>query len=117
MILRVNAFQLAVAITAANVLIAAGFSIAPFAASLDHRALVLAGYAAARAIPLAVGTIWAISAQKWQIVSILGMLAGVIQAADALVGVVDGSAIKIAGPALVALAQVWASRTMTRSLR
>src|SRR5712671_7472070 len=89
---------LASALTAMNVLVASGFSIAglikpelvlpPGAAPTDASA-IFAMYAAARTIPLALVTVVAIYKRSTSALLVLGLLAGIIQLLDAGVGLLQ----------------------------
>ena len=82
-----KAIRLASLVTAMNVLIASGFSIAAIIGpqylipdSVPTRAaLLLAMYSAARTIPLALFALWAIYKQAAAAVLILGALAGAMR--------------------------------------
>jgi hypothetical protein len=101
-------------ITAINVLVASGFSIAGIVSpqsilsSTDppnHASLIFALYAAARTIPLALFALAAIYKQAVVPLMILGALAGVMQLLDAGVGLVQGDFGKTIGPLAIAALQ------------
>src|SRR2546423_1867074 len=84
--------DLASALTALNVVIASGFSIAglikpelvaPIGATPTDASAIFAMYAAARTIPLALITIVAIYKRPASALLVLGLLAGIIQLLDA----------------------------------
>ena len=108
------ALRLASWITAINVLVASGFSIAglvrpeailPAGAVATPASLIFAMYAAARTIPLALMTLAAIYQRSATAVLILGLLAGVIQAVDAAIGVFQHDWGKSIGPLVIAVLQ------------
>src|SRR5580692_10838892 len=93
-----KAIRLASLVTAINVLVASGFSIAAIirpqylvpAGSIPTEAtLLLAMYAAARTIPLALFALWAIYKQATAALLILGALAGAMQLLDAGIGLFE----------------------------
>jgi hypothetical protein len=105
---------LASLVTAINVLVASGFSIAglihpqallPTGDVPTEASSIFAMYAAARAIPLALITLAAIWRRATQALLILGTLAGVIQLLDAGIGLFEHDAGKFAGPLLIAAVQ------------
>jgi len=111
---RAAAMRAASLITAINVLVATGFSIAGIlspqsivsAADPPNRAsLIFALYAAARTIPLALFALAAIYKQAVVPLMILGALAGVMQLLDAGVGLVQGDFSKTIGPLVIATLQ------------
>jgi hypothetical protein len=110
---------IASAITALNVLIASGFAIAglvspeailPPGSAPTGASLIFALYAAARTLPLALVTLAAIARRSASALSILGLLAGLIQLSDAAVGVFQNDAGKILGPLFIAGLQLHAVR-------
>src|SRR6202048_5622228 len=87
--------RLASAITALNVLVASGFSIAglfrpeyvlPAGSAATEASLIFAMYAAARTLPLALMALAAIYQRSASSLMVLGLLAGFIQFADGTVG-------------------------------
>jgi nitrate reductase gamma subunit len=103
-------------VTAINVLVAAGFSIAglisphavlPPGDAPTEASSLFALYAAARAVPLALITLAAIYRRATSALLILGTLAGVIQLLDAAIGLLQHDAGKFAGPLLIAVVQFW----------
>jgi hypothetical protein len=109
-----TALRLASWITAINVLVASGFSIAglirpetilPAGTAATPASLIFAMYAAARTIPLALMTLAAIYQRSATAVLILGLLAGVIQAVDAAIGVFQQDWGKSIGPLVIAVLQ------------
>jgi nitrate reductase gamma subunit len=113
-------------VTAINVLIAAGFSIA----GLIHPHAVLppgdvpteasslfALYAAARTVPLALITLAAIYRRATSALLILGTLAGVIQLLDAGIGLLQHDAGKFAGPLVIAIVQFSVLLLLNSSMR
>jgi nitrate reductase gamma subunit len=117
---------LASLVTAINVLVASGFSIAglvhpqamlPAGAVPTEASSIFAMYAAARAIPLALITLAAIYRRATQALLILGTLAGVIQLLDAGIGVLQHNAGKFAGPLVIAVVQFWVLLLLNSSMR
>jgi hypothetical protein len=117
---------LASLVTAINVLVASGFSIAglihpqamlPTGDVPTEASSIFAMYAAARAIPLALITLAAIWRRATQALLILGTLAGVIQLLDAGIGVLQHDTGKFAGPLLIAIVQFWVLLLLNRSMR
>jgi hypothetical protein len=116
-----KAFGLASVVTAINVLVASGFSIVAIirpqylvsAASVRTEAsLLLAMYAAAPRIPLALLALWAI----YKKAMILGTLAGFMQMLDAGIGLFERDLGKCAGPLLIAVLQFFAVYLLHGSL-
>jgi hypothetical protein len=108
---------LASALTALNVVVASGFSITglikpelvlPTGATPTDASGVFAMYAAARAIPLALTTMVAIYLGSASTLLVLGLLAGIIQFADAAVGLLQHDIGKTVGPLFLAMLQVYA---------
>ena len=108
---------LASALTALNVVVASGFSIAgmitpelvlPLGATLTDASAIFAMYAAARTIPLALITIAAIYKRSASALLVLGLLAGIIQLLDAGVGLLQHDVGKTVGPLFLAILQVYA---------
>jgi len=110
---------LASALTALNVVVASGFSIAglikpelvlPAGATPTDASAIFAMYAAARTIPLTLITMAAIYAGYASALFVLGLLAGIIQFADAAVGLLQHDVGKTVGPLFLAILQVYAVR-------
>jgi hypothetical protein len=110
----IMAFRLASLVTAINVLVASGFSIAAIirpqylvpAESVRTRAsLLLAMYAAAPRIPLALFVLGAIYKQATPALLVLGALAGVMQLLDGGIGLLQHDLRKTAGPLFLAVLQ------------
>ena len=110
---------LASALTALNVVVASGFSIAglikpelvlPAGATPTDASAIFAMYAAARTIPLTLITMAAIYAGYAPALFVLGLLAGIIQFADAAVGLLQHDVGKTLGPLFLAILQVYAVR-------
>jgi hypothetical protein len=113
-------------VTAINVLIAGGFSIAglvspksilPPGSAPTDASLIFAMYAAARSIPLAVIALIAIYRQSETALLILGTLAGFIQLLDAGVGLAQHDPGKVIGPLVIAAFQFFAVYLLNRSAR
>jgi hypothetical protein len=94
----VKAIRLASLVTAINVLVASGFSIVgiirpqylvPVESAPTEASLLLAMYAAARTIPLALFALWAIYKQATPELLLLGALAGAMQFLDAGIGLFE----------------------------
>ena len=107
------------ALTALNVVVASGFSIAglikpelvlPAGATPTDASAIFAMYAAARTIPLTLITMAAIYAGHASALVVLGLLAGIIQFADAAVGLLQHDVGKTVGPLFLAILQVYAVR-------
>ncbi len=110
----IKAIRLASLVTAINVLVASAFSIAAIirpqylvrAESVPTEAsLLLAMYAAARTIPLALFALVAIYKQATPALLILGALAGAMQLLDAGIGLFEHDLGKCAGPLFIAVLQ------------
>jgi hypothetical protein len=120
-----KAIRLASLVTAINVLVASGFSVAaiirpqflvPAAAPTDG-SLILAMYAAARTIPLALFALGAIYKQATHALLILGTLAGTMQLLDAGIGLYEHDLGKCAGPLFIAVLQFFVVYRLYRSER
>jgi hypothetical protein len=122
----VKAMRLASLVTAINVLVASGFSIAaiirpqfvvPAGSVPTEASLVLAMYAAARTIPLAMFAFTAIYKRSALALLILGTLAGTMQLLDAGIGLFQHDLGKFAGPLFIAVLQFFAVYLLHRSVR
>ena len=91
----IKAMRLASVVTAIDVLLASGFSIVaiirpqylvPAGSVPTQASLILAMYAAARTIPLALFAFWAIYEQAAPALVLMGALAGAMQLLDAGIG-------------------------------
>jgi hypothetical protein len=118
--------RLASVVTAINVLVATGFTIAaifrpevvvPAGLHPNEASLVLALYGAARIIPLALFTFAAIYKQAASALLILGTLAGGVQLLDAGIGLFDHDSAKFAGPLVFAMIQFAVVYLLHRSTR
>lgn len=118
--------RIASLVTAINVLVAGGFSIAglvspksilPAGSAPTDASLIFAMYAAARTIPLAVITLIAIYKRSESALLILGTLAGFIQLLDAGVGLLQHDLGKSIGPLVIAAFQFFAVYLLSRSTR
>ena len=121
-----KAMRLASLVTAINVLVASGFSIAAIvrpqyllpAESIPTQAsLILAMYAAARTIPLALFALAAIYKQATSALLILGALAGAMQLLDAGIGLFEHDLGKCVGPLSIAILQFLVVYLLHRSVR
>ena len=79
--------------------------------------MILAMYAAARTIPLALFALGAIYKQATPALLILGALAGAMQLLDAGIGLFQHDLGKFAGPLLIAVLQFFAVYLLHRSVR
>jgi hypothetical protein len=122
----VKTIRLASLVTGINVLIASGFSIVgiihpqylvPVESVPTEASLLLAMYAAARTIPLALFVLGAIYKQAAPALLILGALAGVMQLLDAGIGLFEHDLGKCAGPLVIAVLQFFVVYLLHRSLR
>jgi hypothetical protein len=122
----VNAMRLASLVTAINVLVATGFTIAaifrpevvvPARSVPTEAALLLAMYGAARIIPLALFTLAAIYKRATSALLILGTLAGGVQLLDAGIGLFQHDPGKFAGPLFFAVLQFFVVYLLHRSMR
>ena len=104
-----KAMRLASVVTAINVLVATGFSVVgiirpqylvPVESVPTQASLILALYAAARTIPLALFALGAIYKQATHALLILGALAGTMQLLDAGIGLFEHDLGKCAGRSL-----------------
>ena len=118
--------RIASLVTAINVLVASGFSIAglispksilPAGYAPTEASFIFAMYAAARSIPLAFMALIAIYKQSEAALLILGTLAGFIQLLDAGVGLVQHDLGKAIGPFVIAAFQFFAVYLLNRSAR
>src|SRR5271170_6792232 len=94
----IKAIRLASVVTAIDVLVASGFSIVgiirpqylvPAGSVPTQASLILAMYAAARTIPLALFALWSIYTQAAPALVLLGALAGAMQLLDAGIGLLN----------------------------
>jgi hypothetical protein len=122
---RTTAVCVASVVTALNVLVASGFSIAglvhpqsvlPAADPPTDASLIFALYAAARTIPLALFALWAIVRGAAWALLILGALACMVQALDAGIGLVQHDVGKTLGPLAIAALQLAAVLMLKRSM-
>jgi len=121
----IRAMRLASLVTAINVLVASGFSIAAIihpqylvpAESVPTKAsLLLAMYAAAARIPLALLVLGAIYKKAAPALLVLGTLAGAMQLLDAGIGLFQHDLGKFAGPLFIAVLQFFALYVFHKSL-
>jgi hypothetical protein len=121
-----KAIRLASVVTAINVLVASGFSIAaiirpqyllPAGSVPTQASLILAMYAAARTIPLALFALGAIYKQAAPALLILGALASTMQLLDAGIGLFEHDIGKCAGPLFIAILQFFVVYLLHRSVR
>ena len=122
----IKEIRLASLITAINVLVASGFSIVgiirpqyllPAGPVPTQASLILAMYAAARTIPLALFALGAIYKQATHALVILGALAGTMQFLDAGIGLFEHDLGKCAGPLFIAVLQFFVVYLLHRSAR
>jgi hypothetical protein len=107
---QAKAVRLASIVTAANVLIASGFSIAGLIAPA-------ALFAAARTIPLALAALLAIYNRSTIALLVLGALAGLVQLVDGFIGLYQNDLGKTIGPLIIAVLQFYAVFRLERSAR
>jgi hypothetical protein len=121
----IKAMRLASVVTAINVLVASGFSIVgiihpqylvPAGSVPTQASLILAMYAAARTIPLALFALWAIYKQALPALALLGALAGAMQLLDAGIGLFEHDLGKCAGPLFIAVLQFFMVYLLHRSV-
>src|SRR6202795_1756472 len=121
-----KAMRLASVVTAINVLVATGFSIVvivrpqylvPAESVPTQATLILALYAAARTIPLALFALGAIYKQATHALLILGALAGAMQLLDAGIGLFEHDLGKSAGPLFIAVLQFYVVYLLHISVR
>src|SRR5882762_7735005 len=122
----IKAFRLASVVTATDVLVASSFSIVgvirpqyllPAGSVPTQASLILALYAAARTIPLALFALGAIYKQATHALLILGALAGVMQLLDAGIGLFEHDLGKSAGPLFIAVLQFFVVYLLYRSVQ
>ena len=122
----IKAMRLASLVTAINVLVASGFSIAaiirpqylvPAESVPTEASLLLAMYAAARTIPLALFALAAIYKRATPALLILGSLAGAMQMLDAGIGLFEHDLGKCAGPFFIAVLQLFVVYQLHRSVQ
>ena len=122
----IKAMRLASLVTAINVLVASGFSIAaiirpqyllPAGSVPTQASLLMAIYAAARTIPLALFALAAIYKRAAPALLILGGLAGAMQLLDAGIGLFERDPGKCAGPLFIAVLQFFVIHLLHRSVR
>ena len=120
-----KAIRLASVVTAINVLVASGFSIVaivrpqyllPAGYVSTQASLILAMYAAARTLPLALFALGAIYKQATHALLILGALAGAMQLLDAGIGLFEHDLGKCAGPLFIAVLQFFVVYLLHRSV-
>jgi hypothetical protein len=121
-----TAIRVASLVTAINVLVASGFSIAaiirpqyllPAQSVPTEASLLLAMYAAARTIPLALFALAAIYKRAAPALLILGALAGTMQLLDAGIGLFEHDLGKCAGPLSIAVFQFFVVYLLHRSVQ
>lgn len=115
-------------VTVVNLLVATGFSVAgiinpalilPPGIDTDKRFLILALYAGARTIPLAIITIFTVFNKNWNTLFTLAILAGTIQLLDGFIGLLQNDLSKILGPFVIAVIQfavVYAARNSKQNI-
>ena len=121
-----KAIRLASLVTAINVLVSSGFSIAaiirpqylvPAESVPTEASLLLAMYAAAARIPLALFVMGTIYKQAMPALLILGALAGAMQLLDAGIGLFEHDLGKCAGLLFLAVLQFFVVYLLHRSVR
>ena len=120
-----KAIRLTSVVAAINVLVASGFSIVaivrpqyllPAGYVSTQASLILAMYAAARTLPLALFALGAIYKQATHALLILGALAGAMQLLDAGIGLFEHDLGKCAGPLFIAVLQFFVVYLLHRSV-
>jgi hypothetical protein len=123
---RATSMRIASLVTAINVLVAGGFSIAglvspesilPASYVPTEASFIFAMYAAARTIPLALFALIAIYKNSESALLILGTLAGFIQLLDGGVGLLQHDLGKSLGPLVIAALQFSAMYLLSRSVQ
>ena len=123
---KANAMRLASLVTAINVLVASGFSIVgiirpQYLVAVEsvptQASLILAMYAAARTIPLALFALGAIYQRATPALLLLGSLAGAMQLLDAGIGLFEHDLGKCAGPLFIAVLQFFVGYLLYSSVR
>jgi hypothetical protein len=126
LVARSTPMRVASLVTAIDVLVAGGFSIAglvspgailPASYVPTEASFIFAMYAAARSIPLAVAVLIAIYKRSESALLILGTLAGFIQLLDGGVGLLQHDLGKSVGPLVIAALQFSAMYLLNRSAR
>ncbi len=123
--MNIKGFRLLSWVTAANVSIACTFSLVGL--FMPERLLssvmpatqassLFAGYAAARAVPLALLVFVAIYKRSAHALVAFGALAGLIQLGDFVIGLLLGDLIKSLGPFVIAILQFYSLYVFLRSL-
>jgi hypothetical protein len=121
----IKAIRVASAVTAINVLVATGFSSAAIinpqylvpAAVPTEASLLLAMYAAAPRIPLALLVLGAVYKRAAPALLLLGTLAGAMQLLDAGIGLYEHDPGKCAGPLFIAVLQFFVAYLLHKSVR
>src|ERR1700678_1287983 len=122
----IKEMRLSSVVTAINVLVAGGFSIVgiihpqylvPAESVPTQASLILAMYAAARTIPLALFALGAIYKQAAPALVLLGALAGGMQLLDAGIGLFEHDPGKSAGPLFIAVLQFFVVYLLHKSMR
>jgi hypothetical protein len=120
----IKAMRLASVVTAVNVLVSSGFAIAgiirpqyllPAGSVPTAASLVMALFAAAPRIPLALLVFWAIYKRATSALLILGSLAGAMQLLDAGIGLFEQDAGKCGGPLFIAVLQFFSVYQLYKS--
>jgi hypothetical protein len=120
-----KAIRVASAVTAINVLVATGFSVAAIinpqylvtGAVPTEASLLLAMYAAAPRIPLALLVLGAVYKRAAPALLLLGTLAGTMQLLDAGIGLYEHDPGKCAGPLFIAVLQFFVAYLLHKSVR
>jgi hypothetical protein len=121
-----SAVRFASWVTAVSVMVASGFSLAglvspesilPAHSVPTQASFIFAMYAAARTIPLALISLWAIYRRSVSGLIVLGALAGSVQLLDSFVGLYQHDLGKTIGPFIICCLQFYAVFELTRSTR
>ena len=125
LVTTITAMRVASVVTAINVLVATGFSIVgiirpqyliPADSVPTQATLILALYAAARTIPLALFALGAIYKKATHALLLLGGLAGAMQLLDAGIGLFEHDPGKCAGPLFIAVLQFFVVYLLHKSV-
>lgn len=109
-----TAFYLCAAATCANTLISMGFTVAILLAPhADDTAM----YLAARCLPLLAVALWLTARRSYAGIAAMAPLVALIQACDAVIGVIERDPSKTIGPAIIALVTALAAMNLCRQLK
>ncbi len=121
-----SAVRFASWVTAMNVVVASGFSLAglispesilPAHSAPTQASFIFAMYAASRTLPLALISLWAIYQRSVSALITLGIFTGSVQLLDSFVGLYQHDAGKTIGPFVIFSLQAYAVLELIRSAR